>query len=78
MSRSGERIGTRRIIPLTGDPEEARRLRSLQDGKCTEGGCGQAPTYKFEEKMSHGWVILDFLCTQHADEWSSRYGLGRL
>jgi hypothetical protein len=78
MSGKGEKIGTRRIIPVTGDPEETRRLRSLQDGKCTEGGCDQAPTYKLEEKMAHGWVTTDFLCIQHAEEWSSRYGLGRL
>jgi hypothetical protein len=78
MSGTGEEIGTRRITPLTGDSEETARLRSLQDGKCTEGGCDQVPAYKFEEKMAHGWVITDFLCAQHADAWSSRYGLGRL
>jgi hypothetical protein len=78
MSGEGEKIGTRRIILLTGGPEEARRLKSLQDGKCVEGGCDQAPIYKLEEKMAHEWVITDFLCAQHADEWSSRYGLGRL
>jgi hypothetical protein len=78
MSGSGEKIGTRRIAPRTGDPAENGRLISLQDGKCTEGGCDQHPTHKLEEKTAHGWVIMDFLCPQHADEWSSRLGVGRL
>ena len=73
-----ERIGTRRITPLTGAAEETRRLKAIQDGKCVEGGCLERPTLKLEEKVAHGWVVTEFLCFQHADELNSRYGLGRL
>ena len=73
-----KKIGTRRISRTTGDSEETRRLKNLQDGKCTEGGCERPPTYKLEEKMADGWAITDFLCTEHANEWASRCGLGWL
>lgn len=73
-----EKIGTRRIVPRTGDEAETRRLAATQDGECVEGGCSHTPTYKLEENMAHGWITTDFLCAEHADVYSSRYGLARL
>lgn len=77
MSNKKEKVGSRRIIPLTGDQDETRKLRNLQDGKCTEGGCEQAPAFKLLERSADGWDIMDFLCPLHAEEWSCRYGIDR-
>lgn len=74
---TNEATGAKRVKPMVGDVEEATMLKYHQDGRCSEGGCEHRPTHRFEERFAHGWRIADLLCSQHAEEWSYRYGLDR-